>query len=253
MSKKPADFRIGTSGWTYDHWKGRFYPETMPKSKWFGYYTTQFPTVEINATFYRTFKDQTYLNWRERAPAGFKYALKAPRTITHRKYLEDVAADIKEFWRTAALLEDRLGLILLQLAPATPYDPGRLRAALAAFEEPARVAVEFRHPRWLNDEVAALLRELGVAICAADSPRGQLAAGSQLADWVTARVGYIRLHGRRRWYAYDYSPEELQEIAGAARRMADSGAETIYIFFNNDFEGCAPRNALTLMELLEPA
>jgi uncharacterized protein YecE (DUF72 family) len=253
MGENQTDFRIGTSGWTYDHWKGRFYPEALPRSKWFGYYTAQFSTVEINATFYRTFKDQTYLNWRERAPAGFKYVLKAPRTITHRKYLEDVATDIREFWRAASLLEDKLGLILLQLAPATPYDPDRLRAALAAFQEPARVAVEFRHPRWLTGEVAGMLRELGVAICAADSPRSQLAAGSRLTDWVTARVGYIRLHGRRRWYAYDYSLQELEEIASIARRMADSGAETIYVFFNNDYEGCAPRNALTLMKLLKSA
>jgi uncharacterized protein YecE (DUF72 family) len=245
MGEKQTDFLVGTSGWTYDHWKGRFYPEAVPKSKWFGYYTTQFATVEINATFYRAFRDQTYLNWRERAPAGFKYVLKAPRLITHRKYLENVAADIKEFWRTACLLEDKLGLILLQLAPATPYDPDRLRVALAAFEEPARVAVEFRHKQWLSEEVAGMLREMGVAVCHADSPR------SQLADWVTARVGYIRLHGRSRWYAYDYSLQELQEIAGAACRMADNGADKIYIFFNNDFEGCAPRNALTLIELLK--
>jgi len=237
-------FLVGTSGWTYDHWKGLFYPEDLAKHRWFEYYASLFSTVEINATFYRTFKDQTYLNWRQRAPLGFRYVLKAPKTITHRKFLDDVADDIKGFWRSACLLDDRLGMILLQLAPSMPYDLDRLRQALLAFDDPGRVAVEFRHTRWFTDETRRLLGELGVAFCNADSPR------IGLTDWVTSSLGYIRLHGRKRWYAYDYSALELQEIADTARRMMRSGAGTVYIFFNNDFEGYAPRNALYLAEQL---
>src|SRR5512136_2995851 len=117
-----AQYLIGTSGWTYDHWKGTFYPDGLAKSRWFDYYAEQFPAVEVNATFYRRFADQTYVKWLERAPAGFIYVLKAPKLITHRKYLVDAEEDIRLFWRSACILEDKLGLVLLQVAPGTPYD-----------------------------------------------------------------------------------------------------------------------------------
>lgn len=245
MNASSARFYIGTSGWIYEHWKGLFYPADLPKSRWFEYYTSQFPTVEINATFYRTFKDQTYLNWREKAPPGFRYVLKAPRLITHRKYLEDVGDDIARFWKSASLLGECLGLILLQIAPGTPCDPQRLRNALLAFEDPTRVAVEFRRKEWFSDEIYALLRELGVVFCNADSPK------TSLNDWLTSDTAYIRLHGRKRWYSYNYSDEELSQIAHLVRKMVDQGATTVYVFFNNDFEGYAPQNALTLMRMLQ--
>jgi uncharacterized protein YecE (DUF72 family) len=235
---------IGTSGWTYDHWRGVFYPEDLARAKWFSYYADCFNTVEINATFYRTFQDQTYINWRKKAPQGFRYVLKAPRIITHRKYLVDVTEEIKAFEHSASLLEETLGLILLQLAPGTPYDIQRLRAVLLAFNEPQKVAVEFRHTRWFTDETFTLLRELGVSFCNPDSPR------NKLTDIVTSPQGYLRLHGRKQWYAYDYSGQELDEIAETFWRMADNGAESIYVFFNNDYEGCAPKNAAWLKKII---
>lgn len=237
-------FFIGTSGWTYDHWRGVFYPEDLAKTRWFAYYAAQFNAVEINATFYRSFKDQTYINWREKAPDGFRYLLKAPRLITHRKYLENVAEDIRTFERSASLLEDKLGLILLQLAPGTPYDIQRLRTALCAFHNPQRVAVEFRHHRWLTEETFALLEECGVTFCNPDSPR------NPLSNHVTSPYGYLRLHGRKHWYSHDYSSEELNEIANMIINMSTRGVETIYVFFNNDFEGFAPKNAQTLKAIL---
>ncbi len=239
-----TQFLIGTSGWSYPHWVGRFYPEDWPKSKWFEFYVQKFPAVEVNATFYRTFKEQTYRNWRAKVPAGFLYVLKAPRLITHRKYLQEVENECRSFWNAAALLEDRLGLILLQLAPNTPYEPNRLRKALLAFDDPKKIAVEFRHPRWFTEETKWLLKELGAVFCTADSPK------TRLMDWVTSETAYIRLHGRTRWFAYDYSERELQEIANLARMMAAAGAERVFIFFNNDVDGSAPRNALTLSGLL---
>ena len=236
---------VGTSGWSYPHWFGRFYPEDWPKTRWFEFYTQKFSTVEVNATFYRTFKEQTYHNWRELAPAGFRYVLKAPRFITHRKYLSDVENECRTFWNSAVLLENRLGLILLQLAPNTPYEPERLRKALLAFDDPTKIAVEFRHSRWFTEETKSLLKEVGGVFCTADSPK------TQLMDWLTSETAYIRLHGRTRWFAYDYSNDELREIAELARKMAASGAKLVFIFFNNDADGSAPRNALALMEMLK--
>jgi uncharacterized protein YecE (DUF72 family) len=239
-----AQYLVGTSGWTYDHWKESFYPAELAKSRWFDFYAAQFPAVEVNATFYRKFADLTYVKWRERAPAGFTYVLKVPKFITHRKYLADAGDEIRTFWRSASLLEDKLGLILLQVAPATPFDLERLRLALLAFGDPHRVAVEFRRKDWLNDQTLDLLRDCGATFVSVDSPR------VSPVDWVTSQAGYLRLHGRSHWYSHDYTPAELDEIAETALRMAANGAKTVYIFFNNDFEGHAPRNALALMTRL---
>jgi uncharacterized protein YecE (DUF72 family) len=237
-------FWIGTSGWTYDHWKGRFYPDGLVRSKWFNHYAGIFSTVEINATFYRTFKDQTYANWRNKAPEGFSYVLKAPRPITHYKLLEGAEEEILVFWQSACLLKEKLGLILLQVAPQTPYDPNRLEHALRAFPDPSRVAVEFRNAAWLNPEIRSLLAQLGSVYCDADSPK------SHLKGWVSSKIGYIRLHGREHWYFHNYTQEELEEIANTARNMVQQGAEKVYIFFNNDFEGYAPQNAVMLQNML---
>ena len=236
---------IGTSGWTYDHWRGSFYPETLAKSHWFDYYPSCFPAVEINATFYRAFKDQTYLNWRERAPQGFGYVLKAPKTITHRKYLVDTEEEIKAFYRSVSLLEDRFEMILLQVAPGTPYDLERLQKALIAFPDPTRVAVEFRHPDWLTQETERLLHAVGATFCIVDSPR------QKLLKILTSDRAYLRLHRRKHWYSYNYSNDEIKDIADTARELASRGANRVYIFFNNDFEGYAPANALALLSLLQ--
>jgi uncharacterized protein YecE (DUF72 family) len=238
-------FFVGTSGWTYDHWKGNFYPADLPKTRWFDHYAATFSTVEINATFYRTFKDTTYHKWYDKAPPGFTYVLKTPRPITHYRHLEGSDAEIQAFWRSANLLGDKFGLILLQIAPDTPYDLGRLQNALLAFSDPSRVAVEFRHDQWYTGEVRDLLARLGAVFCDADSPR------NHLRGWVTSQAAYIRLHGRQRWYAYNYSEDELRDIAQRAKNMAREGASRVYIFFNNDFEGYAPANARLLQKMLE--
>jgi len=145
----------------------------------------------------------------------------------------------------ASLLEDRLGLILLQPAPSTPYDPDRLKKALLAFGDPRKIAIEFRHNRWLTEGTRELLQEVGSVFCTADSPK------TELVDWVTSDIAYTRLHGRKQWYSYNYSAQELHEIADLTKRMTRLGAKRIYIFFNNDFEGHAPKNALTLLEMLK--
>lgn len=235
---------IGTSGWTYDHWGGVFYPSDLPKSRWFDYYAERFNAVEINATFYRTFQDPTYLKWKARAPQSFGYVLKAPKVITHRKLLRDVETDIQAFCRSARLLGEKFEMILLQVAPNLPYDTGLLLNALQAFDDPRRVAVEFRHPRWYNPEIERLLNSVGAAFCNVDSPR------QDLTEILTSERAYLRLHGHENWYASDYSAEDLGRIADLARRLISRGAKLVYIFFNNDFEGYAPANALAVQKLL---
>ncbi len=242
--EKSTAFFIGTSGWSYDHWRGCFYPPGLAKSRWFDYYAGRYNAVEINATFYGAFKDQTYLNWKAHAPQGFGYVLKAPRSISHVKLLKDVETEIQAFCRSADLLGETFQMILLQVAPSFPYDPGLLRSALQAFADPTRVAVEFRHERWRNREIENLLSSVGAAFCNVDSP------GHKLTEILTSPRAYLRLHGRQRWYSSDYTANDLQEIAGLARRLAERGARQVYTFFNNDLGCYAPGNALALQDLL---
>jgi len=191
MDKKSVQFFIGTSGWSYDGWRGDFYPGGLPKARWFDFYAQHFNAVEVNATFYRTFKDETYRKWRDQALAGFRYALKAPRLITHRKMLMDVSDEIRIFAESAHILGETLGMILMQLAPGMPLDLPRLRAALSAFLDTSEVAVEFRHERWDSAETINLLREMRATWVCADSPK------NPLRERLTGKNAYVRLHGRR--------------------------------------------------------
>ncbi len=237
-------YHIGTSGWTYDDWKGRFYPAGLARSHWFEYYASQFSTVEVNATFYRAFKDSTYLGWKTKAPKDFRYVLKAPRIITHKKYLVDVEEDIQNFIRSGLLLGNLLGMVLLQIAPSTPYDLKRLRQALLAFPDTSIVAVEFRNPEWISTETETLLRDMGVTFCNADFPI------QKLTYILTSKRAYIRLHGRRQWYSDFYDDSELAEIANIARDLAHRGASEVYVFFNNDYFANACQNAKSLIKVL---
>jgi uncharacterized protein YecE (DUF72 family) len=237
-------FYIGTSGWTYDHWRGDFYPMKLARTRWFDYYAERFTSVEVNATFYRVFTDTTFEKWRTQVSPDFRYVLKVPRLITHEKHLSGCEEDIHVFCHSASLLGDRLGMLLLQIAPDMPYDLGLLRSALTAFEDPCQVAVEFRAEYWRSETVRSLLEELGTVHVSVDSPT------TRLSEWVTGPAAYIRLHGRSGWYDSNYSPTELNEIAALARQMAERGAEKVYIFFNNDVGGYAPHNALALAEIL---
>jgi uncharacterized protein YecE (DUF72 family) len=234
--------RVGTSGWSYDHWRGGFYPEKLAKWRWFDFYAERFNTVEVNATFYRRFSDATYQKWRDRAPRHFRYVLKVPQLISHRHKLHDTTELIADFERSAQLLGNRLGLLLLQLPPNLPYRLHLLDAALKDFANPAIVAVEFRGEHWLTEEVFTLLRKRGANYCNPDHPQHKLTA------IVTGEIGYLRLHGRRAWYADNYTQEELYSIAETAHKMSEQGTKEVYIFFNNDYAAYAPHNAYTLSQ-----
>jgi uncharacterized protein YecE (DUF72 family) len=245
MSKNKKFF-IGTSGWDYSDWQGIFYPDGWPKSRKLEYYATRFDVVEINATFYRFFKNETYIKWRDRVPEKFRYVLKTPRFITHRKYLNDCDDVIKQFCQSAILLESKLALILLQIAPNMPYNPEKLQHALTSFSDPQKVVVEFRDHKWLTTEIKNLLKELNSIFCIVDSPTWQLHD-----YYLTSEIAYIRLHGHKQWYTYNYTKAELKEIATLAQHLIKKGTKEVYIFFNNDYAGYAVQNALQLMELLD--
>jgi uncharacterized protein YecE (DUF72 family) len=234
--------RIGCSGWSYQHWKGRFYPGRAPESGWLGLYAEMFDTVEVNATFYRLPLRSTVAGWAARTPRTFLFAVKASRYLTHVKRLRDLPAGLARLEeRIAPLREaDKLGPVLWQLPASFRRDDVRLAETLARLPD-GRHAFEFRHPSWFDDDVYALRREHRAAIFVADRD------GLPEAPWVdTAGWWYVRLHHGRAGRRGNYSPAELERWAERLRgRSGDA-----YVYFNNDWEGFAPQNAATLRSLV---
>lgn len=238
-------FRIGTSGWNYQSWRERFYPKECPQSKWLEYYSDHFDTVELNASFYRFFTAQQFIHWGERVPKNFKFVVKVPQYITHRKQLLDAEQQTDDFCNSIIPLKNKLGLVLLQLSPRTPYDLDRLALKIKQFGKLRRkLVVELRNEKWHTPEVIQLLRKQHTIYCNADSPV------VTIQNIVTSDIAYIRLHGHTKLYDYNYSRAELKKIATAAQRLHEQGAKTVYIFFNNDVDANSVNNALYLKKLL---
>lgn len=232
---------IGTSGWIYPHWKGRFYPEDLPQSQWFAYYSQFFPTVEINNTFYQLPAEQTFDHWARQAPAGFRYAVKANRFLTHIKRLQGIEEPLERFMSRALRLGKHLGPVLFQLPPRWKYREDRLKGLLLALSayRPRKFAVEVRDPDWLREDAYRLLGQHRVALCVHDllpeHPRV-----------LTARFTYLRFHGAGELYGGCYSDEALLEYASWIVDCALRGV-SVYAYFNNDAYAYATQNALTLM------
>jgi uncharacterized protein YecE (DUF72 family) len=241
-----ARIYIGTSGWVYGAWKGRFYPPTLPEAQRLGYYASWFETTEVNYSFYHVPSPETYKRWLRLAPPDFLFTLKANRIITHVARLRDVESPWTEFMRGARALGPQLGPILLQLPPSFRQDQAALTAFLemtASTSRPVRLAFEFRHASWFNEDTYRLLRRYGVALCIADGPR------FPRMDRVTAEFSYLRFHGRTPREAPCYDNEQLAREAKFIERLAGQGIDT-YVYFNNDALAHAPMNAARLSQLL---
>lgn len=233
---------VGCSGWFYSHWRGIFYPAQEPTTKaWFAYYSAAFETVELNAPFYRWPKPATVRRWKRDAPPHFVYSVKVNQRITHELRMVRTRRLVQEYYAIADVLGDKMGCFLFQFPPSYRYTASRLRSLVTQLDPKHRTAVEFRHRSWWRESVYRALAERGIAFCAVSAPR--------LPDVIPPgqRVLYVRLSGRTRWYRHDYSREELTDWAG---RILSSGAEEAWIYFNNDREGYAVKNALTLRRLL---
>lgn len=234
---------IGTSGWTYKHWRGAFYPPDLPQAQWFGYYARHFDTVEVNNTFYRLPEEGTFEAWRAQAPRGFVYAVKASRYITHAKKLKDPEQPLARLLDRAAHLGPSLGPILYQLPPNWRLNLERLEAFLAILPGDRAQVFEFRDPSWFAEEALGLLERYGVGFCVSDLP------GAESPLRATGALAYIRLHGPARAYEGAYDERRLRLWATRARELM-RGRRRLYVYFNNDAHGHAVRNALRLKELL---
>lgn len=234
--------RVGCSGFIYEHWRGRFYgPGTRGTE--LEAYARAFDTVELNVTFYRMPSSATFRAWARRVPDDFVFAVKASRYITHIRRLREVRESVDFLMERATELGDHLGPILLQLPPDLEVDPDNLLATLDGFPAGIRVALEPRHPSWFVDEVEAILEDRNIALCLADR-RGPVTPLWHPADW-----SYLRFHGGGGAPRSCYSMAALGAWAGrVAAAWADDPVD--YVYFNNDFNACALRDARRFATLL---
>lgn len=234
---------IGCSGWSYKHWRGIFYPEGLPQTRWFGRYAEEFDTVEINASFYRLPLESTFDGWREKAPEGFRYALKVNRFITHLKKLVGVESETDRFISLARRLGQTLGPLLYQLPPSLHKDLSRLDRFLSRLPRDIEQVVEFRHTSWYDHETRALLDRHDVGFVAHDL-RGLVSP-----PWATGRTAYVRFHGSGGRYSGRYSDDKLLQWTDWCLEQASSG-RSVWCYFNNDIHGHALDDARTLKSMV---
>jgi uncharacterized protein YecE (DUF72 family) len=235
---------VGCSGWQYRSWRDVLYPPGCPQRRWLERYAEVFDTVEVNSTFYRLASRDAVAGWVRQTPPEFIFALKASRYLIHMKKLAGIEEGIGRFYeRIEPLVESgKLGPVLWQLPEWFTRDDERLAGALELLP-PGRHCFEFRHPSWFVPEVLDLLREHGVALAIGDHPQRRFQPIELTTDWT-----FIRFHHGARGRRGNYSHAELAEWAtriDALRREAE-----VFAYFNNDWEGFAVRNAITLREML---
>jgi uncharacterized protein YecE (DUF72 family) len=223
----------GTSGYSYKEWLGHFYPEHLPANEMLRYYAARFPTVEINNTFYRMPAEAMLKQWAEQVPEQFAFTLKAPRRITHDKRLREAESNVAEFLRRVNALGSKLGVLLFQLPPFLRKDLPRLQDFLEQLPSDKRVAFEFRHASWQDDEVYEALRRRAIMFCVTDTDEGDTPFV------VTADWGYVRL---RRTH---YDDSELRDWAA---RIAAKALVRTYVYFMHEDEALGTKFARSLNE-----
>ncbi len=229
---------VGTSGYSYKEWLGKFYPERFPAKEMLRFYASRFAAVEINNTFYRLPKETLLQSWAEQVPPEFLFVLKAPRRITHMKRLKDSGAEIEYLFRVATALGSSEGAVLFQLPPNLKKDLERLQTFLSLLPADRNVAFEFRHPSWLDDDVFACLRMRNCALCIADTDDSK---GFDLIN--TATWGYLRL--RRREY-------RRADLMLWQERIRSQPWDHAYVFFKHEDEATGPKFATEFLDLDQP-
>jgi uncharacterized protein YecE (DUF72 family) len=236
-----GNIRIGCSGWSYPHWRKRFYPEKLPAREHFAFYAQHFNTVELNNSFYRQPTVERFVAWREQAPPGFVFAVKGSRYVTHIKRLVVEQKSIDLVVDAARGLGDKLGPILFQLHANFRLDLERLERFVVMLPDDVRLTIEFRHDSWLAQPVFELLRSHRIALCIPDHPK------MPKSFEITSDFTYIRMHLPPE--GLGYGQRALQPWAD---RVADwgRGGLDVFVYFNNDMEGHAIKDAQTLISLV---
>jgi uncharacterized protein YecE (DUF72 family) len=241
-----AAVRVGSSGWIYPHWRGRFYPEKLAVKRWFAFYAEHFDTVEVNNSFYRLPKPATFDAWAAQAPASFRYAVKANRYLTQAKKLKDCEEPMARMMPAFRHLGETLGPVLYQLPPRFKLNLDRLEQFLELVPKDVVNVFEFRDNSWHDDAVFSLLERYGASFCAHDMP------GSNSPDLAVGPVAYVRFHGGEGKYWGRYSDAALLRWTDWMMAEARKGRE-VWAYFNNDAEAHAIQDALTLKAMLRQA
>jgi uncharacterized protein YecE (DUF72 family) len=244
MPMSKGRIRIGTSGWNYNHWLGTFYPKGTRQRDLLAAYAERFDSVEINRTFYSLPDKDAVATWRGQAPAGFLFAVKASRYLTHRKKLKDPEEPIERLLGHVEPLKEKLGPVLFQLPPRWRVNPGRLERLLEELPGNHRYAFEFRDPSWHDDRILQLLSSRNAAFCIFDL------AGTRSPVELTAGFVYIRLHGPGGPYQGSYHSRTLSAWARRMVEWRDAGKD-VYCYFDNDEKAYAPRDAARLKAMIE--
>jgi uncharacterized protein YecE (DUF72 family) len=239
------ELRIGCSGFSYQHWRGIFYPENLGERRWLAYYSSIFSTVELNVTFYRLPRPTTFDSWYKGTPPDFGYSVKGSRFITHVKKLLNPRDPLKLFFDSAMRLQEKLKVVLWQFPPSYKANRERLSAFVRLLKKiPVRNAFEFRHESWIVPDIMDLCRDHNVSVCTADWP-------AFIDDLpVTADFAYIRRHGEGGSYATRYTKADLKKDAARIKKYLKDRKD-VFIYFNNDASGYAPQNARELIEMLK--
>ncbi|KMQ50239.1 hypothetical protein CHISP_2809 [Chitinispirillum alkaliphilum] len=231
---------LGTSGWTYEHWKERFYPKELSKQKWFGYYTHHFDTVELNASFYRIPTAKVTQGWFNRSPENFRFAVKFSRLITHVKKLKDCQRELDWFFSVFEPLKEKICIYLIQLPPNLKCDIDRLAGFLKTLPGDNSYALEFRNTSWYTDKTLELLKAHHVAFCIHDLP------GFPSEKIITSENVYIRFHGHESLYGGDYPEEVLKNWAKWIFDIQKKRGKKVMGYFNNDINAYSVKNCLEL-------
>lgn len=237
--------RVGTSGWSYAEWVGPFYPPGTKEGEMLRIASRVFNTLEINTSFYHVPRVNTVKRWVDQVPENFVFSAKVPRIVTHKKKLEDVGRITEAYLGVMSHLGKHLGPLLIQLPPKLGRDDYLLESYLSQLPQGYRYVVEFRNPSWLEPGVFKLLERYSVAYCIVDEPLLPFQVE------ITSDIAYVRFHGhgKRPWYNYNYSDEELKDRAEKLLDITGSTSET-FVYFNNHFRGRAALNALTMLEIM---
>jgi uncharacterized protein YecE (DUF72 family) len=243
-----GEFRVGTSGWSYQDWaQGVFYPKGVRSGKWLEYYATQFDCVELNASFYRMPQEQTIKDWQKRVPEHFKFCPKMSRFITQLKKLHDVELPLSTFFERFDNIKSNLGPVLIQLPPSLGFHRERAEHFFQLLKPHCdyRFALEVRHKTWLGEEALGLLRQYDIALVISQSD-GRF----PYSEAATADFMYLRFHGPGALYASDYVQEMLADYAHKIKTWLKE-SRAAWAFFNNDFFAYAVKNARQLREMVE--
>lgn len=234
---------VGTSGWSFPHWKGILYPEELPPSDWLKYYSGNFNCVEVNSTFYRSFSASTYRRWVSSVPEDFKFILKLSQEITHKKRLAGVHKEIMDFLNGLSSIAEKVGLILMQLPPSYKVVLSDFEESVSLIREKFVLAVEFRNKYALSEDALDILIDHDCCYVNPDLP------GSPLQTLITNNILYLRLHGHQAMYKSSYTDSELEEISDIVLSMSDR-IKLAYVIFNNGMEGFSIPNAFKFIELM---